>query len=106
MEISKPYYDKHKNMGLVIKHWKSIDKNISGELFKVIEKIFAHNWGYNKISKEYFFNLFSLKNNVRPKMFPLFSEFATCADTPDVYHGWTFYIGDKKEFMPDFNSMD
>ena len=44
--------------------------------------------------------------DVRPKMFPLFSEFATCADTPDVYHGWTFYIGDKKEFMPDFNSMD
>ena len=23
---------------------------------------------------------------------------------PDVYHGWTFYIGDKKEFMPDFTS--
>ncbi|GIS25251.1 MAG: hypothetical protein CM15mP126_4940 [Gammaproteobacteria bacterium] len=23
--------------------------------------------------------------DVRPKMFPLFSEFATCADTPDVY---------------------
>ena len=39
-------------------------------------------------------------------MFPLFSEFATCAEVPDVYHGWTFYIGDKKEFMPDFNSMD
>ena len=69
MEISKPYYDKHKNMGLVIKHWKSIDKYMSGELFKVIEKIFAYNWGYNKISKEYFFNLFSFKNNVRPKMF-------------------------------------
>ena len=44
--------------------------------------------------------------DVEAKMFPLFSEFATCADVPDVYHGWTFYIGDKKEFMPDFNSMD
>ena len=69
MEISKPYYDKHKNMGLVIKHWKSIDRYMSNELFKVIEEIFAQNWGYNKISKEYFFNLFSFKNNVRPKMF-------------------------------------
>ena len=39
------------------------------ELFKVIEEIFAQNWGYNKISKEYFFNLFFIKNNVKPKMF-------------------------------------
>ena len=44
--------------------------------------------------------------DVEAKMFPLFSEFATCADVPDVYHGWTFYIGDKKEFMPDFTSRD
>ena len=69
MEISKPYYDKHKNMGLVIKHWKSIDRYMLNELFKVIEEIFSQNWGYNKISKEYFFNLFSFKNNIRPKMF-------------------------------------
>ena len=69
MKISKPYYDKHKNRGLVIKHWKSIDKYMLGELFIIVEEIFAQNWGYNKISKEYFFNLFSFKNNVRPKMF-------------------------------------
>jgi hypothetical protein len=39
-------------------------------------------------------------------MFPLFSKFATCAEVPDVYHGWTFYIGDQKDFMPDFTSRD
>ena len=36
----------------------------------------------------------------------LFSKFATCAEVPDVYHGWTFYIGDQKDFMPDFTSRD
>ena len=46
----------------------------------------------------------SFEEDVRDEMFPLFSEFATCAEVPDVYHGWTFYIGDKKEFMPDFTS--
>ena len=46
----------------------------------------------------------SFEKDVRDEMFPLFSEFATCAEVPDVYHGWTFYIGDKKEFMPDFTS--
>ena len=48
----------------------------------------------------------SFENDIREDMFPLFSEFATCAEVPDVYHGWTFYIGDKKEFMPDFTSRD
>ena len=69
MKISKPYFDKHRNMGLVIKHWKSIDRNLSIELFRIIEIIFAKNWGYNKISKEYFLNLFSFKNKMNPKMF-------------------------------------
>ena len=35
-------------------------------------------------------------------MFPLFSEFATCGDNPDVYHGWTLYDVDNKDFMPTF----
>ena len=48
----------------------------------------------------------SFENDVREEMFPLFSEFATCAEVPDVYHGWTFYAGDNKEFMPDFTSRD
>ena len=48
----------------------------------------------------------SFENDIREDMFPLFSEFASCAEVPDVYHGWTFYIGDKKEFMPDFTSRD
>ncbi len=48
----------------------------------------------------------SFENDVRDEMFPLFSEFATCSEVPDVYHGWTFYVGDNKEFMPDFTSRD
>ena len=48
----------------------------------------------------------SFENDVREEMFPLFSEFATCAEVPDVYHCWTFYAGDNKEFMPDFTSRD
>ena len=48
----------------------------------------------------------SFEKDVRADMFPLFSEFATCAEVPDVYHGWTFYIGDQKEFMPDFSSRE
>ena len=39
---------------------------------------------------------------VREKMFPLFSEFATCGDNPDVYHGWTLYDSDDKDFLPTF----
>ena len=46
------------------------------------------------------------EKDVRDDMFPLFSKFATCAEVPDVYHGWTFYIGDQKDFMPDFTSRD
>ena len=44
--------------------------------------------------------------DVRPKMFPLFSEFATCAEVADVYHSWTFYNSEAKDFMPDFTSRD
>ena len=69
MKISKPYFVKHKNMGLIIKHWKSIDRYMLTELFRIVEVIFGSNWGYNKISKEYFFNLFSSKSNINPKMF-------------------------------------
>lgn len=44
----------------------------------------------------------SFEADVRDKMFPLFSEFASCADTPDVYHGWTLYNASEKDFMPTF----
>ena len=40
----------------------------------------------------------------RDKMFPIFSEFATCEESPDLYHGWTLYWSDTKDFMPTFPS--
>ncbi|MAQ97702.1 MAG: hypothetical protein CMD50_00185 [Gammaproteobacteria bacterium] len=43
---------------------------------------------------------------VREKMFPLFSEFASCGDNPDVYHGWTLYDADDKDFMPTFPTQE
>ena len=48
----------------------------------------------------------SFENDVREEMFPLFSEFATCAEVADVYHSWTFYNSEAKDFMPDFTSRD
>ena len=48
----------------------------------------------------------SFENDVRDEMFPLFSEFATCAEVADVYHSWTFYNSEAKDFMPDFTSRD
>ena len=48
----------------------------------------------------------SFEKDVRDEMFPLFSEFATCAEVADVYHSWTFYNSDAKDFMPDFTSRD
>ena len=48
----------------------------------------------------------SFENDVRDDMFPLFSEFATCAEVADVYHSWTFYNSEAKDFMPDFTSRD
>ena len=43
---------------------------------------------------------------VREKMFPLFSEFASCAEVPDVYDSWTFYNSEAKDFMPDFTTRN
>ena len=43
---------------------------------------------------------------VREKMFPLFSEFASCGENPDVYHGWTLYDRDDKDFMPTFPAQE
>ena len=48
----------------------------------------------------------SFEKDIRDEMFPLFSEYATCAEVPDVYHSWTFYNSDAKDFMPDFASRD
>ena len=48
----------------------------------------------------------SFEKDIRDEMFPLFSEYATCSEVPDVYHSWTFYNSDAKDFMPDFASRD
>ena len=42
--------------------------------------------------------------NVRDKMFPIFSEFASCGEQVDLYNGFTLYNADDKEFMPNFSS--
>jgi hypothetical protein len=39
---------------------------------------------------------------VEEEMRPLFEEFAICGENPDVYHGWTLYDRDDKDFMPTF----
>ena len=44
----------------------------------------------------------SFEANVRDKMFPLFSEFASCGDIPDLYHGFSLYWSEDKDFMPTF----
>lgn len=46
----------------------------------------------------------SFEESVRESMFPIFSEFASCGDVPDLYHGYTLYNADNKEFMPTFMS--
>lgn len=46
----------------------------------------------------------SFEESVREKMFPLFSEFATCDEQPDLYNGFTLYWSEKKDFMPTFPS--
>ena len=48
----------------------------------------------------------SFEKDVRAEMFPLFSEFASCAEVPDVYHSWTFYNSEAKDFMPDFTTRN
>lgn len=44
----------------------------------------------------------SFEASVRDKMFPLFSEFASCGEQPDLYDGFTLYWSEDKEFMPTF----
>jgi len=46
----------------------------------------------------------SFEASVREKMFPLFSEFASCGLQPDLYNGFTLYWSEKKDFMPTFPS--
>ena len=46
----------------------------------------------------------SFEESVRDKMFPLFSEFASCGEQPDLYNGFTLYRSEQKEFMPTFSS--
>jgi hypothetical protein len=40
--------------------------------------------------------------DVESTQFPIFSEFATCGDAPDVYDGWTLYDSENKAYMPSF----
>ena len=40
--------------------------------------------------------------DVQPTQFPMFSEFASCSESPDMYDGWTLYDRDNKAFMPSF----
>jgi hypothetical protein len=42
--------------------------------------------------------------NVRSEMFPIFSEFASCGEVPDLYNGYTLYWSEDKDFMPTFPS--
>ena len=42
--------------------------------------------------------------NVRDEMFPIFSEFASCGEVPDLYNGYTLYWSENKDFMPTFPS--
>ena len=44
----------------------------------------------------------SFQKDVQPTMFPMFSEFAACGDTPDEYNGWMLYDAENKDFMPKF----
>ena len=46
----------------------------------------------------------SFETSVREKMFPIFSEFASCGEQVDLYNGFTLYNADDKEFMPNFSS--
>jgi hypothetical protein len=46
----------------------------------------------------------SFEASVRETMFPIFSTFASCGEVPDLYHGFTLYNADDKDFMPTFPS--
>ena len=44
----------------------------------------------------------SFQKDVEPVMFPLFSKFAACGETPDEYNGWMLYDAEDKNFFPEF----
>ena len=46
----------------------------------------------------------AFQKDVQPTMFPLFSEFAACGETPDEYDGWMLYDAENKNFMPKFKN--
>ena len=46
----------------------------------------------------------SFESNIRDEMFPVFSEFAACGEVTDLYHGFTLYWSEDKDFMPIFPS--
>jgi hypothetical protein len=46
----------------------------------------------------------SFEAEVRENMFPLFSEFASCGEKPDLYNGFTLYWSEDKDLMPTFPS--
>ena len=46
----------------------------------------------------------AFEKDVREKMFPVFSEYAGCSETPDKYHGWTLYNRVDLEHKPVFVS--
>ena len=46
----------------------------------------------------------AFEKDVQPTMFPMFSEFAACGDTPDEYNGWMLYDAENKDFMPKFTN--
>ena len=46
----------------------------------------------------------SFEASVRESMFPIFSKFASCGEVPDLYHGFTLYNAENKDFMPTFPS--
>jgi len=46
----------------------------------------------------------AFQKDVQPTMFPMFSEFAACGETPDEYNGWMLYDAENKDFMPKFKN--
>ena len=48
----------------------------------------------------------SFETSVRDKMFPLFSEFASCGLQPDLYNGFTLYWSEKKRFHANFHLIN
>mgnify|MGYP006883107634 FL=1 len=46
----------------------------------------------------------AFQKDVQPTMFPMFSKFAACGETPDEYNGWMLYDAENKDFMPKFKN--